>query len=261
MQFDKVDEVSINRQFLETGDERAFEHIFNTYYKVVYNTANKVVRNHEDAEEITNDTFIKAFNKREEIREPEKLLVWLRSTARNLAIDSIRRSRQQVRHLPIELFGILSDHQEDMRSASILAETSMKLNESNRSLAKQLLCLLSDRDREIVELIDELSPREIAEVIGSTAGAVQKRWERIIEWLRPVGIHLDALIDCLQEERDRRIMELYLDGQPLSVITKTIGVSDSTVERTVKCVIAQWRKASRLSPTNPVSAMANNEKQ
>lgn len=256
-----MDDVSINRQFLETGDKVAFEQIFNAYYKIVYDTANKVVRNHEDAEEITDDTFIRAFNKREEIREPEKLLIWLRTTARNLAIGTIRKSRQQAKYLSVELSGILYDHQEGIRSASILRETNAEQTEANKELMKQLLRLLPDRDREIVELMrEEFSPKEIAERVDSTAGAVQKRWERILEWLKPVGLHLEALVDCLPEERDRWIMERYLDGQPLSVITKAIGVSDSIIERTVKRVIAAWKKAARQSPTDPVSAMVNNRR-
>ena len=261
MQFDKVDEVRVNRQFLETGDAVAFEQVFNTYYKIVYDAANKVVRNHEDAEEITNDTFMRAFNKRAEIREPEQLLKWLRTTARNLAIDKIRKSRQQVKYLSVELLDNLSVRERDLRFASILRETNAEQTEANRELIKQLLRLLPDRDREIVELMfDELSPKEIAERIDSTAGAVQKRWERLIKWMKPIARNLDVLIDCLPEERDRRIMERYLDGQPLSAITKAIGVSDSTVDRTVKRVIAQWKKAAKQNPMDPVSAIVNNRK-
>lgn len=256
-----MDEVSVNRQFLETGDEVAFEQVFNTYYKIVYDAANKVVRNHEDAEEITNDTFMRAFNKRAEIREPEKLSVWLRTTARNLAIDKIRKSRQQVKYLSVELRDDLSVRERDLRFASILRETNAEQTEANRELIKQLLRLLPDRDREIVELmLDELSPKEIAERIDSTAGAVQKRWERLIEWLKPIGLHLEKLVSCLPGERDRQIMERYLDGQPLSEIAKAMGISDSTIERTVKRVIAQWKKAAKQNPMDPVSAMVNNRK-
>lgn len=55
-------------------------------------------------------------------------------------------------------------------------------------------------------------------------------------------------------------MERYCDSQPLSEITEALGVSRATVEETVKHVIAQWRKAARDNPTDPVSAMVNNEK-
>lgn len=107
---------------------------------------------------------------------------------------------------------------------------------------------------------DGFSPREIAETIDSTPGAVQKRWERLIAWLRPIGLHLDALVDCLPEEDERKIMERYLDGQSLSDIAKAIGISRSAIERTVKHVIAEWKNAAKRNPANPVAGMAHNER-
>ncbi len=256
-----MDNVSINRRFLETGDEVAFEQVFNNYYKIVYDAANKVVRNREDADEIANDTFMRAFNKREEIREPKKLLVWLRTTAGNLAIDKIRKSRQQAKYLSVELLGDLSVRERDLRFASILVETDAEQTQANKELVNQLLRLLPDKDRETVELtLDGLTPKEIVKAIDSTPGAVQKRWERLIGWLKPVGIHLEVLVNCLPGERDRQIMGRYLDNQSLSVIAKAMGISDSTIERTVKRVVAEWKKAAKQNSMDPVSAMVNNRK-
>ena len=50
-------------------------------------------------------------------------------------------------------------------------------------------------------------------------------------------------------------MERYLDGQPLLEIAKAIGISRSDVEQIVKRVIAQWKKAAKQNPTNPVSTI------
>ena len=55
-------------------------------------------------------------------------------------------------------------------------------------------------------------------------------------------------------------MERYLDGQPFSEITKALSISPTTVEKTVKRVIAQWKKAVKDNSTDPVSAMVNNKK-
>ena len=109
-------------------------------------------------------------------------------------------------------------------------------------------------------MLDGLKPKEIAEMRTSTAETVQKKWERIRKWLIPIARNLEALINCLPEAKDRKIMERYFDSQPLSEITKALGISRATVEKTVKRVIAQWRKAARDSPADPVSAMVNNEK-
>ena len=55
----------------------------------------------------------------------------------------------------------------------------------------KLLCLLQGKDRKVAELkLAGAETAEIAETVGSTAEAVQKRWERILEWLIPIGRNL-----------------------------------------------------------------------
>lgn len=249
---------------VEVSDIETFTRVFNEYYPVVYAHINRMMRNHPDptvdADDIVSETFIRAFERRGKIQNPEKLLRWLLKTARNLMIDKIRVLKQ-TRYLSIEsLDGLLTDESE-ASFASMLTENNAEQNEANRYFFQQLLRLLSDKDREIVEfMLDGFVPREIAKTINSTPGAVQKRWERLIVWLRPIGLHLDELVDCLPEEEDKRIMERYLDGQPLLEIAKAIGISHSAVEQTVKHVIAQWKKAARQNPMDPVSIMASSER-
>ena len=260
-----ISDISLNRRFLETGDIEAFTLIFKKYYPIVYAHVSRMMRNHPDpavdADDITSETFAIAFTKREEIREPEKLLAWLLSTARNLAIAEIRNSEGRMRYLAIESRDNLSISERDTLFASTLLKTDADQSETNRYLVVQLLRLIPDKDREIVELVlDGLRPREIAKTIGSTAGSVQKRWERLIAWLKLVALNLDALMSCLPDENDRKIMERYLDGQPLSDIVKAIGLSRSTIEQTVKRVIKQWKKAAKDNPTDPVSEMVKKER-
>ena len=210
-----------------------------------------------DADDITSETFTKAFNKRKEIQEPEKLLEWLLTSAKNLMIDKMRRFRTQTRRVPTEAVGHDLELESEASFGSRLVETDTEYTKSNRYRVAQLLRLLQDRDREIVAfMLDELSPKEIAKEISSTPEAVQKRWERIRKWLEPVARNLESLVDCLPEKNDRKIMERYLDGQPLSVIAKAIGISRSAVE---KRVIARWKKAAKDNPTDPVSAMVKKE--
>ena len=97
------------------------------------------------------------------------------------------------------------------------------------------------------------------EATDTTLDAVQKRLERIRKWLIPIARNLGALVNCLPEENDRKVMERYLDGQPLSEIAKAIGISRPIIEKTVKRVIKQWKKAAKDNPTDPVSAMVKND--
>ena len=272
-----MNDVRLNRRFVETDDEEEARELLrllvNAYYKDV-NTINRRRSNHPDTvvdpDEITNNTFLIAFNKRKQIGEPEKLVEWLIRVAENLMIDAIRRSRQE-KHLPTtSLDGPPSVSEREalytsMRDASMRAETDIARTGAYRYREEQLLRLLTymDKDREIVVLArdERLNPAQIAERVGSTAKAVQKRQERLIKWTNPVMQHLDALIDCLLDEKDRNVMERYfLDQQSFSEITEALGIPRSTVEETVERVIKDWKKAAKDNPTDPVSAMVKKEK-
>lgn len=263
----KVDDVSINRQFLETDDEgKACELLFKAYHQTVFTKIDGMMRNHSapavDAEDITQETFIKALKKRHQIREPEKLPGWLFTIARNLTLNEIRNAekRRQAGDSPLESLDSLSISERRARYATSLAETDAEQAEAERYLVRQLLCLLQGKDRKVAELKNAgVDMEEIAETVGPSAEAVQKRWERVLAWLIPIALNLDALVDCLPEEKDRWVMERHLDGQSLSEIAKAIvGISRSKVEETVKRVIADSKKAAADNPADPVSALDRN---
>ncbi len=264
----KVNNVSINRQFLETDDEeKACALLFNKYHKAVFAKIDGMMRNHPDpavgAEDMTQETFIKAFKERKTLREPEKLRGWLFAIARNLTLNEIRNAdqRRQVGNSPLESLDNPSIGESEVPFATYLAETDAEQAEAERYLVKQVLCLLHGKDRKVAELKDAgADMEEIAETVGPNVEAVQKRWERILKWLIPIDLNLNALVDCLPEEKDRWVMERYLDEQPLSEIAKAIGISRSKVEETMKRVIKQWKKAAEDNPTDPVFAMVKEER-
>ena len=198
------------------------------------------LRNHQDADEITNDTFLKAFIKRETIKYPEKLIGWLYTTAERAAIDLLRARQRDVNRTP-ELVSLDTlDGAKATAVASILAEQQVQQTETYQYLLTGLQRLLSEKDLEIVEyLLDGKKPKQIAKEIGSTAEAVQKRWERILKWLRPVAHKLDELINDLPSH-EKKVMIRYLDNQPLEYIGENLDVSSTDVELCVKRVIKHW---------------------
>lgn len=92
--------------------------------------------------------------------------------------------------------------------------------------------------------MDGLKPKQIAQVIGSTAEAVQKRLERMRAWLNPVVQQIDELLENLPPQ-EQKIMERYLDNQSLNEISQKLGVSPTDVEACVKRVIRQWKKETK----------------
>ena len=268
-----MNDVRLNRQFVETDDEeeagQLLSLLVNAYYKTVFDAVIRMRQNHPDTvvdpDEITNETFTKAFYKRKHIGEPEKLLEWLIRVAKNLMIDAIRKSHQKRRLPTTSLDRPSVSEREALYDASMRAETDTVQTEAYRYREEQLLRLLTylDKDREVVVLArdERLNPAQIAERVGSIAEAVQKRQERLIKWANPVMQNLDALIDCLPNKKDKNIMERYfLDTQSFSEITEALGISRSTIEETVERVIKDWKKAATDNPTDPVSAMVKKER-
>src|SRR5258708_18464929 len=90
------------------GDEEAFETVIRTYSRRVYVVAYAILQDQSEAEDIVQETFLKAHQQRGKLREPEKFPAWLLTVTRNGARDRLRRKRPQA---PAETFDTLVDHQ------------------------------------------------------------------------------------------------------------------------------------------------------
>src|SRR5471032_1871695 len=65
------------------GDDEAFETVIRTYSRRVYVVAYAILQDSSEAEDIVQDTFLKAHHQRGKLREPEKFHAWLLTVARN----------------------------------------------------------------------------------------------------------------------------------------------------------------------------------
>jgi RNA polymerase sigma-70 factor (ECF subfamily) len=75
------------------GDRDAFEMIIRSFSRPLFAIAYGVLQNREEAEDVVQDAFIKAWKTRWRVREPEKFPAWLGTIARNRARDVFRARR------------------------------------------------------------------------------------------------------------------------------------------------------------------------
>jgi len=78
------------------GDRRAFDHLTNRYRKSVYYLIFRIVRNAEDAEDLTQDTFVKSFGSIERFDPKFAFSTWLFKIATNNCIDFLRKRKMQM---------------------------------------------------------------------------------------------------------------------------------------------------------------------
>ena len=77
-----------------TGDRDAFGELFERYERMVFSVAERRLNNHGDAQELTQEVFIKAIERISQLRDPRCFGGWLRSIADRMAINrQVRRGR------------------------------------------------------------------------------------------------------------------------------------------------------------------------
>jgi len=73
------------------GDSNAFSYLINKYKNMVYTLVVKIVKSHEDAEEVAQDSFIKAYQKLDSFKGQSKFSTWLYTIAYRNALTKVRK--------------------------------------------------------------------------------------------------------------------------------------------------------------------------
>lgn len=172
------------------GDETAFEEIVSRYYSKIFGLAHNLLRNAADAEEIAQDTFIRAHRGLATFRGDSSLATWLYRIALNLSRNRywyfFRRRRQD----SISLERPLSDESDGTFSDLIAADTHSPVQETVTQEFADLIALcmekLDARHREILTMrnVLNLPYDEIARALGINVGTVKSRIARARENLR-----------------------------------------------------------------------------
>ena len=82
-----------NYQAAIHGDREAFEMIIRTHSRMLFAIAYGILQNREEAEDIVQDSLVKAWKTRWRVRDPEKFPAWLATIARHKAHDIFRKRR------------------------------------------------------------------------------------------------------------------------------------------------------------------------
>ena len=168
-------EAAIIKQVLE-GDVNAFEGLVKEYEKNVYNLARRMTGDPEDAADMAQDAFIKAYNSLGSFRGDSKFSVWLYRIVSNLCLDFLRSRKRR----PTVSLSVENDEGEDMEfdiaDESQSPETLLE-QKLTREAVRRGLDSLPPEQRQILLLreIQGLSYEEIAQVLELETGTVKSR--------------------------------------------------------------------------------------
>lgn len=159
------------------GDANAFEALVVSYQKQVYNLALRTVGNEEDAADMTQEVFLRAYRALGTFRGESKFSVWLYRLTMNVCIDFLRSRR---RHPTVSLTA--ADEDDEQPQFDIPAdeasgpEQQLARSELRRAVVRGLDQLPDDARRILIlRELDGLSYAEIGKVLRLEPGTVKSR--------------------------------------------------------------------------------------
>ncbi len=183
---------------LRQGDEEARRAFWDRFYPFVYRhvvSAKARGENAQDAEDIAQDTFVRAYKSVVKFEGRSSLKTWLITLSHNAAVDYYRAS-----HYRVEDVG----HDEAVKAGEAAArwvtDTSAPaeplhhcLQQEERDLCRRLLAQLNEEQRAVVtsRLIDDLSTADTAALLGKSEGAVKMLLLRALQNLAGKWAELD----------------------------------------------------------------------
>ncbi len=167
----------------QQGHESAFRELYENYYEKVYRLAYRYSESQQDAEDIMQETFIKAFKaiKRFDFRISTNFSAWIYQIGLNCSMDYLRKKKRR----KTDLTDSLADIYTEPKATDASPEKSAIVNQTI-SQVKNALHVLSPKQRIIFDLrhLQQRTLREISEQLNCNKSTVLKQLQRAVLKLR-----------------------------------------------------------------------------
>lgn len=185
------------------GDMNAFDRLMSEYQAPVFGYAYKLCQNYEDANDITNETFIRVLESIKNFDMDGHFKGWLLKIVKNIYIDRFRSEKKR-KYVSI-------DGDEENRAVEIVDETPnpmlQLLDEEKKQILRDMIDSFPEIHRQPLKLfyIEGKSYKQISEELGISMGTTKSRINRGMEMLRNKFIN---------EYAERELPEKHIKSLP-----------------------------------------------
>lgn len=169
---------------VRAGDEEAFRLIFDRYSRPILSFIFDMVGNRDLAEDLAQETFVRAFRLLDGLRDETKLSTWLFSIARNVARESLRSRRRDAGNVEIDGEEAFELHDHGPTPAGQLLDKELS------GVIQTALMRLDEEKRMVftLKVLQQRSYEEIAEITGFSVGKLKTDLHRArAEMRRRIG--------------------------------------------------------------------------
>lgn len=175
--YDALDDAGLVAASL-AGQRQAFDVIVDRHRRAVYQVCYRFVGSHEDASDLSQETFVRAWRALRNFKGEAALSTWLYRIAVNVSLNRVALKRPDTE--PLEGDQLIDTRTEDPRAGVLRGERA--------TAVRRAIAQLPDRQRAtlILRVYHERSHREIAEILGSSVGAVKANFFHALANLRKI---------------------------------------------------------------------------
>lgn len=168
----------INR--ILNGDVNLYGYFLNTYSDAIYMLIIQIVDSHDDAEELTQDTFIKAFDNLTKFNSDSKFSTWLYRIAYNCAISHVRKRNKEMYFIQESEFERVCADSGVVETANLDDPFNCCDEEDRQSRLLAAIEKLSIQEKALITLFyyDDRSVKEIASIMEKTESNVKTALHR-----------------------------------------------------------------------------------
>jgi RNA polymerase sigma-70 factor (ECF subfamily) len=166
--------------FKKKASQKRFKELTYPHMKLLYNVALKYTGNVFDAEDIVQETYLMAFNKFHQLKEPSRCKPWLLRILRNNFLKNCQKTKNQQRLSETDYIEFLKSHIKQKDAEDILVE------KSGIKMIQKAIDKLPAKYKEVIILyyMDDMLYKDIAKALDIPMGTVMSRLTRAREGLK-----------------------------------------------------------------------------
>ncbi len=166
------------------GEDQAYRHLMAKYHDQIYNFIFRMVHDREQVEDLTQESFIKAFQSLKSFNEEFAFSTWLYKIATNNSIDFIRKRKLQMYSIDKPVESRDSDFSFELPDETYEADKEV-IRSQRASMLREAINGLPEKYRKVIQLrhMEERSYEEIAKLLKLPIGTVKAHILRARELL------------------------------------------------------------------------------
>ncbi|WP_338407863.1 sigma-70 family RNA polymerase sigma factor [uncultured Flavobacterium sp.] len=153
---------------------KAFERLLKEYQKPLYNHIRNIVLNHDDTDDVLQNTFLKVFQYLKNFKGESKIFSWMYRIATNEALTFLKQKAKKN--------GISSETLQNKTIDNLKADTFFDGDEIQIKLQKAII-LLPEKQQLVFKMkyFEELKYEEISKILGTSVGALKASYHHAVK--------------------------------------------------------------------------------